>query len=154
MAKYRCPDCVFITNKKDSLVGHRVEFCVNPPIKDRDCKFCGKGFTRRGLRVHMDQYVTKKHKPSGKHKNVSSKDHLAYLDQIKSEMYWFFPSKMCYITEYSWINFFFFLDKQTLQIIKRLKILFWKQCTTYNNRQIYIYRIRLFAKMDKKVKNL
>lgn len=86
LVKYKCPDCQYIARKKDALAVHRAEHCINPPIKDRICKFCGKLFTRRGLRVHMNQYVNEKHIPSGKHKGVSLADHKAYLDEIKAEI--------------------------------------------------------------------
>lgn len=84
--KFRCPDCNLDFGKKDTLLVHRTEFCINPPIKDRKCKFCDKVFTRRALRVHLNQYVTSKHKPSGKHKHIPLADHMAYLDEIKSEL--------------------------------------------------------------------
>lgn len=86
LAKHNCPDCPFSTNKLDTLLVHRAEFCVNPPTKDRVCKYCGKQFTRRGLRVHINQYVANKHKATGKRKGVSLAEHQAYLDEIKAEI--------------------------------------------------------------------
>lgn len=86
-AKYKCPDCEFVAIKSDALNVHRAEFCITPPIKNRECKFCHKMFTRRALRVHMNHFVNLKHKPSGKHKNVSLAEHKAYLDAIKSEIH-------------------------------------------------------------------
>lgn len=85
-SKYKCADCVFTTNKKHTFVVHQAEFCKNPPIKDRKCNYCGKMFTRRALRVHINQFVNNKHKPRGPHSNVSLADHKYYLDQIKAEI--------------------------------------------------------------------
>lgn len=84
ICKHKCPDCEYSTNKKDTLNVHRAEFCVTPSIKNRQCNFCNKFFTRRGLRVHINQYVIKKHTPSGRHKNVSFTNHKEYLDEIKA----------------------------------------------------------------------
>lgn len=84
--KFKCPDCQYGTNKKNTFDVHRAEFCINPPVKDRECKICGKFFTRRALRVHLDQYTKTKHKATGKHKDVSLSDHQAYLDEIKAEI--------------------------------------------------------------------
>lgn len=85
-AKHKCTDCPKTFSKLDGLLVHRAEFCVNPAIKDRECKFCGKKYTRRALRVHINQYVTNKHKPKGKHSNVSMAEHQVYLAQIKAEI--------------------------------------------------------------------
>lgn len=85
--RYKCRDCPYTTNKSDTFKVHCEEFCVNAPTKDRECKYCGKSkwFTRRGLRTHVNNYVTNKHKPGGKHKNVSLDEHLEYLAEIKAE---------------------------------------------------------------------
>lgn len=84
--KHKCPECNYSTDKLDTLKVHQSEFCVTPPIKNRTCKFCCKTFTRRGLRVHMNQFVTGKHQPKGKHKDVSLVEHKAYLNVIKAEV--------------------------------------------------------------------
>lgn len=55
--RHKCPDCDYSTDKRNALSVHRSEFCITPPVKDRKCKYCLKDFTRRALRVHLDQYV-------------------------------------------------------------------------------------------------
>lgn len=87
LAKYKCPDCSYSTNKKHTLVVHQAEFCINPPIKDRECKFCRKSFTRRALRVHINQYVTCLRNRTGEHKDVSIDEHKMYLNEIKAEIH-------------------------------------------------------------------
>lgn len=84
--KYKCPDCPRYFDKSDNLKVHRKEFCVTPPVKDRQCKYCQKMFTRRSLRVHINNYVANQHKPTGKHRNVSLDSHLQYLAEIKAEV--------------------------------------------------------------------
>lgn len=84
--KLKCPDCNYTAEKKYDVDVHRAEFCRTKPIKDRKCKYCSKMFTRRGLRVHLGQFLNGKHTPKGKHMNVSFDDHKAYLDEIKAEV--------------------------------------------------------------------
>lgn len=81
----KCPDCSYETNKRDNMKTHRAESCVTKPNRNRPCKFCDKMFTRRQLRVHLNNYVRDQHKPTGKHRNFSLADHVAYLNEIKAE---------------------------------------------------------------------
>lgn len=72
---HKCLNCEYVTDKKSSLVDHMAEFCVDAPFKNMACNICGKFFTRRGLRVHFNNFTTGKHKPRGEHSLWSAEDH-------------------------------------------------------------------------------
>lgn len=86
-AKFKCPDCLYSTNKKHTLKVHCEEFCKNRKNlanKDRTCKYCLKRYTRNRLRVHLNQFLRLMNTPKGGHANVTLSQHKAYLDDIKS----------------------------------------------------------------------
>lgn len=83
---YKCPNCDYTTSKSDNLKTHRAESCVDAPHRDRKCKYCQKMFTRRQLRVHINNYVRAAHNPTGSHRNVSMDEHVEYLAEIKAEV--------------------------------------------------------------------
>lgn len=67
--RFDCLKCGFNTNKKSTFDDHIKVFCefVDAP-KDHQCKMCGKWKTLIGLRHHLNNYLSGKHKPSGAHK--------------------------------------------------------------------------------------
>lgn len=78
---YQCSKCRKFFNKKSSLTDHMTgTACADEKKLDWQCKVCGKWFTFRGLRVHYSQYIKQKHKPNGKHADVSEEDHKTYLE--------------------------------------------------------------------------
>lgn len=79
----RCPDCTYFTTKKSSLDDHREESCINKPIKNMQCKICLKFFTYRSLRVHLNQYVSGKHKHRDEHAKYTPEQHKTLLDEHK-----------------------------------------------------------------------
>lgn len=72
---HQCPNCSYCTDKKSSLVDHMAEFCKDRPFKNMTCNICGKLFTRRGLRVHFNDFTTGMHTPRGEHALYSVEDH-------------------------------------------------------------------------------
>lgn len=85
-AAYECDDCGFTTNKKSTLDDHQAEYCVNEPIKDSNCPICGKSFTRRSLRVHINgliRSISKGRKLRGAHETYDLKHHQDILNDIK-----------------------------------------------------------------------
>lgn len=55
---HQCLNCGYTTDKKSTLIDHMAEFCVDVPVKNMECNICGKLFTRRGLRVHFNNFTT------------------------------------------------------------------------------------------------
>lgn len=72
---YLCPHCSYYTSKKSSMDDHVAEFCENSPVKNIQCKICFKMFTRRGLRIHFNNFTTGKHVPRGGHADFTPEDH-------------------------------------------------------------------------------
>lgn len=72
---YLCPHCSYYTSKKSSMDDHVAEFCENSPVKNKQCKICFKMFTRRGLRIHFNNFTTGKHFPRGEHADFTPEDH-------------------------------------------------------------------------------
>lgn len=54
---------------------HVAEFCENSPVKDMQCKICFKMFTRRGLRIHFNNFIKGKHLSRGGHGDFTPEDH-------------------------------------------------------------------------------
>lgn len=73
--QYLCPHCSYYTTKKSSMDDHVAEFCENSPVKNMQCKICFKMFTRRGLRIHFNNFTTGKHFPRGEHADFTPEDH-------------------------------------------------------------------------------
>lgn len=73
--QYLCPHCSYYTTKKSSMDDHAAEFCKNSPVKNMQCKICYKMFTRRGLRIHFNNYTTGKHFPRGEHADFTPENH-------------------------------------------------------------------------------
>lgn len=81
--KYVCPNCPYSTMKKSAIDDHISEFCVKAkPVLDVQCKFCLKWKTRRGLRIHINGFLTGNHKPTGKHASITLAEHQAYRQEI------------------------------------------------------------------------
>lgn len=75
LIQYLCPHCSYYTNKKSSMDDHVAEFCENSPVKNMQCKICFKMFTRRGLRIHFNNFTTGKHAPRGEHADFTPEIH-------------------------------------------------------------------------------
>lgn len=73
--QYLCPHCSYYTTKKSSMDDHVAEFCGNPPVKNMQCKICFKMFTRRGLRIHFNNFTKEKHSSRGGHADFTPEDH-------------------------------------------------------------------------------
>lgn len=84
---YQCKKCLKFFNKKSSLNDHLNETaCAGEKILEWRCEACLKMFTYRGLRVHLAQFVSSnpKHKPRGKHAELTLEQHQKMLDDHKS----------------------------------------------------------------------
>lgn len=72
---YLCPNCDYSTTKKSTIDDHLAEFCKTEALKTMECKICYKKFTRRGLRIHFNNFCTGKHNPRNEHAEFSCEDH-------------------------------------------------------------------------------
>lgn len=81
--KYHCIDCKFATNKKSAYDDHKAENCVEKPEKNMKCAICGRWFTYRTLRHHLNYYATGRYKANGKHAEHTPSDHMILLEQHK-----------------------------------------------------------------------
>lgn len=72
---HQCSNCGYTTDKKSTLIDHMAEFCVDVPVKNMECNICGKLFTRRGLRVHFNNFTTGLHVPRGQHSFYTAEEH-------------------------------------------------------------------------------
>lgn len=83
--KYQCTYCPYHTDKKSSFIDHQGEFCDDliKIAKDMECPVCGKSFTYRGLRLHLNYYTKGKHVANDGHGNFSPGDHQVLLETLK-----------------------------------------------------------------------
>lgn len=78
--KFKCEECEYATNKSSSFKDHMEVH--NRPEKTSECAICEKLFTKRGLRLHINNYIRGKHKPTGKHASFSIDKHEKYRDSL------------------------------------------------------------------------
>lgn len=72
---HKCPFCSYARSKKSAVNDHVAENCKNVPNKNVQCQICYKMFTRRGLRIHFNNFTTGKHAPRGEHGCFTAEEH-------------------------------------------------------------------------------
>lgn len=89
--QYKCDDCGYITNRKNTLTNHQAETCHVRrqkgllSVKTSKCKFCLKMMRHNALRAHLRHVINalKANKSPKGHSSSSLKEYIDYLEEIK-----------------------------------------------------------------------
>lgn len=93
--QYKCDDCGYSTNRKNTFVNHLTETCKSRrckgllAAKDKKCKYCLKMMRHNALRAHLRHFINSlkaNRKPKGKHSSISLQEFVDYLEEIKSKV--------------------------------------------------------------------